>query len=430
MKIRNNLKVAFFLFVTSFFIINIFFLGIWYKYYIVPSLNEQYETLQREVSVEIQNIQKHINSNSTSDVNSMFSYIVEKYDVTLILQDIAGNIIFDNTKGVDTREFLTPFLININNKVYLLSIGKSDSLSYSSVVRSFMACELLIIGILILIGIAFASKGILNPVADTLADIKNYRFGKKPQKRKISGQIDYIQNAFVDLTLDLEKEKEEQNRIISSISHDIKTPLTSIMGYTELLKKKKLTKEEKEYLDKIYTKAVNIKDIVNDFDDYLLSNKTRTYSFKEIVLKDLLNNLKFEYEKDLKDKNIEFKIINKCKTKVIKLDVTKIQRVFSNIITNSIRYLDDKGLIKIEVSENEKDFIFKISDNGKGVDDDKLEKIFDPLYTTDKSRKISGLGLSICREIVTMHGGFIKAYNSKDKGLIIEFSINKDLNNS
>ena len=428
MKIRNNLKLGFIIFVASFFIINIFFLGVWYKYYITPSFNEQYEVLQNEVKDEIKSIQQHI-SNTTSDIDTTFSYIANKYNVTMILQDSSGNIIYDNTEGVETKEFLTPFLVFINNKPYLLSIGKPDSISYSSVIRSFISCELLIIAILVLIGIVVASYGILNPVSDTISDIKNYKFGKKPKKRKISGEIDYIQNAFVDLTEELEKEKDEQNRIISSISHDIKTPLTSIMGYTELLKKKKISKCDKEYLEKIYVKALNIKDIVNDFDDYLISNKNRTYNFKEIYIKDLLKNIKFEYEKDLKDKNIELKIINKCKSNSIEIDTEKIKRVFSNIIINIIRYVPDKAMIKIEVSDNDTEVIFKIIDNGKGVDEDKLDKIFEPLYTTDKSRKISGLGLSICKEIITMHGGYIKAYNNKEKGLTVEFSINKKINN-
>ena len=65
-----------------------------------------------------------------------------------------------------------------------------------------------------------------------------------------------------------------------------------------------------------------------------------------------------------------------------------------------------------------------VSDNGKGVDENILDKIFDPLFTTDNSRKISGLGLSICREFVEMHGGTIKAYNNL--GLTIEFTIPKE----
>ena len=96
-------------------------------------------------------------------------------------------------------------------------------------------------------------------------------------------------------------------------------------------------------------------------------------------------------------------------------------------LINSIRYIDNKGHITIECKDDKDYFYFKFSDNGKGVPEENLNKIFDPLFTTDKSRKISGLGLSITKEIVSMHGGNIKAYNNKDKGLTIEFSISKNL---
>ena len=122
--------------------------------------------------------------------------------------------------------------------------------------------------------------------------------------------------------------------------------------------------------------------------------------------------------------------INKCKTNTIIMDITRIKRVFSNIISNSIRYIDEKGIIKIEITEDEKNFIFKVIDNGKGTNDENIEKMFDPLFTTDKSRKIAGLGLSICKEIVESHDGYIKDYNNKTSGLTIEFSINKNLNKS
>lgn len=171
-----------------------------------------------------------------------------------------------------------------------------------------------------------------------------------------------------------------------------------------------------------------MKDIVSDFDDYLLSHKNRTYNFKNVNIKDLLNNIKFEYFDDLKDKNIKFDIINKAKETNINIDVGKINRVFNNLIVNSIRHIKgNKGHISIECRDDKDYFYFKCIDNGIGVNEENIKKIFNPLFTTDKSRKISGLGLSITKEIVEMHNGSIKAYNNKDKGLTIEFSISKNI---
>jgi K+-sensing histidine kinase KdpD len=112
--------------------------------------------------------------------------------------------------------------------------------------------------------------------------MNNYKFGIKPKKRKIKSLVDQCQNDFVDLVDTLEKEKQNQNRIIASISHDIKTPLTSILGYSELLKKEQLPNETKiSYVNKINTKAITMKEIIEEFDNYLSCNiKDQTKSEK------------------------------------------------------------------------------------------------------------------------------------------------------
>ena len=107
----------------------------------------------------------------------------------------------------------------------------------------------------------------------------------------------------------------------------------------------------------------------------------------------------------------------------INIDVSKIKRVISNIIQNSIRYIKENGKIIIDIDYENDNFIFKISDNGTGVKKEILDKIFDPLYTTDTSRKISGLGLSVCKEFITLHNGKIYAYNNELNGLTIKFII-------
>ena len=87
-----------------------------------------------------------------------------------------------------------------------------------------------------------------------------------------------------------------------------------------------------------------------------------------------------------------------------------------------------EGFDEIDISDDDNDYKFKVSDNGPGVDENIINKIFDPLFTTDSSRKISGLGLSICKEFVEMHNGQIEAHN--DNGLIIDFTIPKTKRNT
>jgi len=106
------------------------------------------------------------------------------------------------------------------------------------------------------------------------------------------------------------------------------------------------------------------------------------------------------------------------------VDLPKWKRIFSNIITNSLRHFSRKRkILHISIMEQKEGVIvFEIADNGSGCKED-IEHIFDPFFTTDQGRKISGLGLSICKEIIESHNVTIKAVNNKLNGLSIIFTI-------
>lgn len=238
----------------------------------------------------------------------------------------------------------------------------------------------------------------------------------------VDTEIDLIQNEFVNLVDALEEEKKEQNRIIASISHDIKTPLTSIIGYSTLIEENNLTKQEiLNYNKKIYNKSLHIKGLLNTFDEYINNHNNQTLKISEITIKELVDEINNDYKIELENNGIKLMIDTKLSKEILKVDVLKLKRIFSNMISNSVRFLKNNGKIKIEITKNKDNYRFVVSDNGPGVDEKIIDKIFEPLFTTDDSRKNSGLGLSICKEFVLMHGGEIKAYNNQ--GLSIEFTI-------
>jgi signal transduction histidine kinase len=430
-----NTKKSFLIFFIIILITNSLFLTIWFKFGVQSSIKEGYTSLEKEIK---EDILSNIKKNFTGEVDSipLFDKIAKKYNLLLIVKDDGNNIIFNNTKDTSDIEYLMPFIVTINNEKYLLSVGKMNEFNVVSITKKFMIFEIIFTLVILMLALIVSNEILLKPIDDTINDIKNYKFGIKPKKRKVSTEIGYIQNEFVDLTKNLEKEHEEQNRIISAISHDIKTPLTAIIGYSNLLSNKKMNIAERKKLEeKIYLKAQDMKAIVSDFDDYLISNKDRTYNFTSINIKDYLNKLKVEYKDDLKDKKIKFEIIDKCKTNTFKIDIGKINRVFANLVTNSVRHITNNGKITITCKSDVNYVYFEFKDNGQGVSDENITKIFDPLFTTNKSRKINGLGLSICKEIIEMHGGKISAISkddekNKDKkeGLTINFSIKQNIN--
>lgn len=416
MNKRNTLRKGIFIVLAFSAMLNVLTLFVWKLAYLNPKEKEfleQKELIRLEfLNQEYDNYEDLI---VKLDSISNISYSVESEE----------HAIKEGGKYQDDDKVILSELIEIENKNYLLKIYSNTTFGVSEFVVSILKVHAAVT-ILVTIAIGFMiHQLVLKPLTNLIFEMKNYKFGKKPKKnKKVKNEIDIIQNEFVELTNALDEEKNEQHRIIASISHDLKTPLTSVIGYSNLMLNKNMTKEQLiKYNEKINSKSKNMKDILNNFDEYLINN-TQVLKTETIKIKDLLEQLEEDYRFDLKSANIDFIVESNCDEEYIQIDIKKIRRVFANIIDNSVRYIKINGIIKIKVLEDEEIYKFIISDNGKGVDENIIHKIFNPLFTTDNSRKISGLGLSICKDFIELHGGNIMAYNNL--GLTVEFTIPKE----
>lgn len=426
--LKNNIttRKGFIIAVIMLILFNFIFIGGYYTIHLNNKINKHHTEVREDLNQEIDKIKKIIASNKNVD-EKLTKYAIDK-NLSIVIKD-NNNEIIDVYKPRQTRKpgsnITVSEIVNYNDTQYLLSISeKQDIIGFKTII-DFFVFELLIIIILGFTGIMGANKKILGPLTQLSKDFSNYKLGILPKKRKVRSSVDYIQNDFVDLVDKLEDEKTKQNTIIASISHDIKTPLTSILGYSELANKESTSPKTKEkYLNTIHNQALVMKEIVEEFDDYLSCNIKDEKKVEKIAISHLVDYLNNYYKEDLKEKNIDLKIRTKCPNLSISVDLSKFKRVFSNIITNSIRhYNKTKKVLIININEEKNGKIkFEIADNGCGCKED-LVKIFDPLYTTDKSRKISGIGLSICKEIIESHNGTISAINNKMGGFSIIFTI-------
>lgn len=405
-----NIRVILFFILLA--VINIILIFGWLNVKITPSLSKI-----DEFKVSVSNELRKDYSNIDELINNLDEYSKEK-DINYNLVDSNDKVIKDSEKGLS---FFTSF-IEVDNKIYYIEFTSTNIKDINNLIKEASVFQIIVFLIIYLLVFIVARLTIIKPTECIINDIKNYKFGKKIERKPIRGELGLIQNEFVSLTERLDLEKKEQHRIISSISHDIKTPLTSIIGYGDLIKEEDDLKIIKKHNNKITDKALNIKEILSTFDDYLVNYENAPLKLNKFIISDLVDKINNDYKLDLENNNIKLEVITKLNDEVIYIDGLKIKRIFSNLISNSIRYITSNGKITVEILKDDKGYIFKIKDNGKGVDEAILDKLFDPFYTTDKSRKISGLGLSICKEFVELHGGNIKAKNLK-KGFEIEFTI-------
>lgn len=423
LKQKLSIRRGFITAVIILVLCNIAFITAYYKIYFSREVNRNYQTITEELNQGIKTLKKEC-STLKNYQTCLNNYSLQNNNI-ITLKDDKSKLIYKSTNYGQKGNFITSSdLIEINNKTYLISISKEQQSFNIHLVASFIIFEVSIVIILTITGVIGANLKILSPITSLSKDMNNYKLGILPKKRKIRGEIDSLQNDFVDLVNNLEEEKQKQNRMIASISHDIKTPLTSILGYSErLITSKNLSSATKEkYAQTIFNKSIVMKEIIEEFDNYLSCNIKDNNKVSKISIKTLVDYLNNYYKEDLKEKDITLKIKSTCYNSYLLVDFAKLKRVFSNIITNSIRQINkEKKIIKINITKKEPFIIFEIADNGCGVKD--VKKIFEPLYTTDPSRKISGLGLSICEEIITSHDGNIKAINNEMGGLSIIFTL-------
>ncbi|HDR6388865.1 ATP-binding protein [Bacillus cereus] len=227
--------------------------------------------------------------------------------------------------------------------------------------------------------------------------------------------------------------EENRKELISNISHDLKTPITSIIGYVEGIKDGVANTPEKmdKYLTTIHTKAKHMDTLIDELFLFSKLDLNRVpFQFETVELNTFMQELIEEMQMDLSEEGIEINLQLHSSPLYVTADCEKINRVISNLIHNSVKYMDKEGKkITVTVSSDNNKVIVKVIDNGSGIESDTLPYIFERFYRAEQSRNSStggsGLGLAIAKQIVEEHGGEIWAESELGKGTSIFFSLEK-----
>lgn len=258
----------------------------------------------------------------------------------------------------------------------------------------------------------------------------------KEQNEKIQLQKDEIEKQKNDIEIQAQQLKElneYKSRFYENISHDFRTPLTLILNPLEQLIKNNSNKKDVELYQIMYRNAKILHDNIN----YLL--QIAKLEKKEIkinwqstninkLLLGIINN--FEYEAHQKSIEISF-VDNNCVI-IADSDIEKIESILINLISNSIKFVQTGGKIRIELNKKNENFTIKVIDNGPGIDNKVLPYIFDRFYKSNEDKPGFGLGLNIVKEFVELLNGTISVNSKLGKGteFIIEFPIHNSKNES
>lgn len=227
--------------------------------------------------------------------------------------------------------------------------------------------------------------------------------------------------------------KYEDNRklLVSSISHDLKTPVTSIKGYVEGILDGIADNPQKmeRYLKTISLKAYQMDQMIDDLLLYAkLDLNQIPFDFERLDIEEYLKSCVSEYEPELERNNIKILFDNEMPQKQhVLVDRARMKRVIMNILDNSCKYMSPgQGLITIFLRDTAGSVIVELRDNGSGIAEGDLPHIFDRFYRADASRsKGSGLGLAIAKQIIEGHNGRVWAVSHGKEGTSIMISLSK-----
>lgn len=319
-----------------------------------------------------------------------------------------------------------------DEKVYLIITGKpTDSTVYIKPQGSTFAVFQGIAAFILLFYFLTSKKmRYIEKISEGLFEIgKNnldYRIEieGKDELAKLSENINFM---IMELNRRIEGERnaeKSKSDLITNVSHDLRTPLTSIKGYIALLKDKRYKNEEEfmDYLNIAYTKSEKLEALINDLFEYTkLSNKGITLQLHKISIKELLEQLIEELYVICEKNNIVIRTEMPNEEVYAEIDGDKMARVFENLLINAIRYSTKPGEIKLKIDKKENSVIVSVENKCDDINEEQLEKLFDRFYRVDKSRAEntggSGLGLAIAKSIVELHGGKIWV-RSQDNNIV------------
>lgn len=292
-------------------------------------------------------------------------------------------------------------------------------------------------------------KSLVSPINElnvAMKHIKNGDFEYRLEAVEDGSELSDLYRNYEDMRLRLKEnaeekiQREKQNReLISNISHDLKTPITAIKGYSEGIIDGIADTPEKmdRYVKTIYNKASDMEKLINELTVYSgIDNNRIPYHFHKILVGEYFRDCIEEVGMDLENKNFKLDYVNLVSPDtMIIADPEQLKRVVNNIISNSVKYMDKaNGEINIRILDEVDSIRVEIEDNGKGIAQKDLQNIFDRFYRTDVSRNSgtggSGIGLSIVKKIIQDHGGYIWATSKEGEGTCLHFVIRKYIENN
>lgn len=334
------------------------------------------------------------------------------------------------------QEYITFYPITIEDKnLYLFVSGIPQGVLYTSTTKGDPISYFIAIAVFTLSFFYLTKRKMkqIEALAKGVMEIAKGNLGYRVKKKGIdeiallTENVNHMAEAIMT-NIEMERKIEQQkNELITNVSHDLRTPLTSIMGYLRLLREGRYETKEQydEYLKIAFSKSEQLKNLIDDLFEYTkLTNENIVIGKQKVCINELLDQLIEELIPQAEEHNRTFVKYFSEERIFASIDTEKMVRVFDNLLMNAIKYSLGNSQILVSFERKESQVIISIANESDEFTSEELVNLFERFYKKDQSRtKVaegSGLGLAIAKSIVELHDGNIHAkYSDKMLHFII-----------
>lgn len=369
---------------------------------------------------------------SSSPVDLENTITVDNFDPTVT----AGSYyVIGNFWGVFQQDMLSvfaPITSNFKVKGYVVIHTSMNDLKQSSEsMLNISYIMLVILFLLSLIILIFFTEMVYLPLKKIIYATEQYASGNMHYEFQVDSEdeIGYLAASLSYMASEVAKGEDNQKKFVANVSHDFRSPLTSIKGYLDAMLDGTIPPEMHEkYLTIVLNETERLTKLTNSL---LTLNNLNTKGMllekTDFDLNQVIRNTAVTFEGTCKQKKIGIELVLTGDIMMVNADMGKIQQVLYNLLDNAIKFSHTDAVIKIETSEKKNKVLVSVKDHGIGIPKDSLKLIWDRFYKTDLSRgkdkKGTGLGLSITKEIINSHGENINVVSTEGVGTEFMFTL-------
>ena len=402
----------------------------------IDSVYRQLSTLSSYLNARILvlNPSGRVVVDSSSRIDPETEVRVEDFDSS----EFAGNLYIEGDfwgySDTNVLSVLAPITGNYQTNGYVVIMYSTDNIDdevYSLLNISYI--ELLILLLLSMIILIFFTEIVYLPLRKITTATEQYAAGNMhyPLSVESDDEIGYLAASLSYMSRKAASAEDDQKKFIANVSHDFRSPLTSIRGFLQAMLDGTIPPEEHEhYLQLVLSETERLTKLTNDL--LTLNNLNTTGMMLDLTdfdINDTVRRTAASFEAVCRRKEITFELVLTGEILYVRADRGRIQQVLVNLIDNAIKFSGRGSVIRLETAERHGRIFVSVKDHGIGIPRDEQKAVFDRFYKTDlsrgKDRKGTGLGLSIVREIIQAHGENINVVSTEGVGSEFIFTLKR-----